>query len=310
LLVELLETRHVRDAFKAMPVKTDRNDAGHRAVDAAGMVSAHPGRMHSGCNDWSLNRAEAGLFRMTEATDQSEKAKVEGKAERGSWKLSGGALALALLTAILTGAVSYAYGVANDIRKTKLDFVNAQVEKLYGPLYGASQASEAVWNSFTRYHWRYPGETRDDGGAFFSDANPPTVAQVRRWRHWIRTVFQPLNVKMEEALFSNSHLLIGHTVPSVFRALIAHTEAYKAVIATWTDDDFRECQMIISLPSDGPICPALTALRNTAGIPFPRAVVQCIAADYAKLKQRQQELQSGLFAAFFSRSEMQAPVCD
>ena len=24
---ELLETRHVRDAFKAMPVKTDRNDA-------------------------------------------------------------------------------------------------------------------------------------------------------------------------------------------------------------------------------------------------------------------------------------------
>ena len=27
LTVELLETRHVRDAFRAMPVKTDRNDA-------------------------------------------------------------------------------------------------------------------------------------------------------------------------------------------------------------------------------------------------------------------------------------------
>ncbi len=27
LAVELLETRHVRDAFKAMPVKTDRKDA-------------------------------------------------------------------------------------------------------------------------------------------------------------------------------------------------------------------------------------------------------------------------------------------
>jgi len=27
LALELLETRHVRDAFKAMPVKTDRNDA-------------------------------------------------------------------------------------------------------------------------------------------------------------------------------------------------------------------------------------------------------------------------------------------
>jgi transposase len=29
--VELLETRHVRDAFKAMPVKSDRNDARHIA---------------------------------------------------------------------------------------------------------------------------------------------------------------------------------------------------------------------------------------------------------------------------------------
>src|SRR5712691_1330486 len=27
LAIELLETRHVRDAFKAMPVKSDRNDA-------------------------------------------------------------------------------------------------------------------------------------------------------------------------------------------------------------------------------------------------------------------------------------------
>jgi transposase len=30
LKVELLETRHVRDAFKAMPVKTDRKDARRR----------------------------------------------------------------------------------------------------------------------------------------------------------------------------------------------------------------------------------------------------------------------------------------
>ena len=40
LPVELLETRHVRDAFKAMPVKTDRKDAWHRAADAARVVSA------------------------------------------------------------------------------------------------------------------------------------------------------------------------------------------------------------------------------------------------------------------------------
>jgi len=39
LPVELLETRHVRDAFKAMPVKTDRNDAlGIASGDAARLV--------------------------------------------------------------------------------------------------------------------------------------------------------------------------------------------------------------------------------------------------------------------------------
>jgi transposase len=38
LRVDLLETRHVRDAFKPMPVKTDRKDARNRATDAVGLV--------------------------------------------------------------------------------------------------------------------------------------------------------------------------------------------------------------------------------------------------------------------------------
>ena len=39
LSVELLETRHVRDAFKAMPVKTDRKGcARYRPADAVGLV--------------------------------------------------------------------------------------------------------------------------------------------------------------------------------------------------------------------------------------------------------------------------------
>src|SRR5690349_1760588 len=40
LAVELLETRHVRDAFKAMPVKTDRKDA-------RGICPAHAARLVS-----------------------------------------------------------------------------------------------------------------------------------------------------------------------------------------------------------------------------------------------------------------------
>ncbi|MER9751564.1 hypothetical protein [Mesorhizobium sp. M0140] len=40
LAVELLETRHVRDAFKAMPVKTDCKDARHCPTHAAWLVPA------------------------------------------------------------------------------------------------------------------------------------------------------------------------------------------------------------------------------------------------------------------------------
>ena len=38
LPVELLETRHVRDAFKAMPVKTDQGCARHCSTDVARLV--------------------------------------------------------------------------------------------------------------------------------------------------------------------------------------------------------------------------------------------------------------------------------
>ena len=61
LTVELLETRHVRDAFRAMPVKTDRcaspdgqrqRRLRHRPTDAVGLV---PGRCTA--SRWLLRRS-------------------------------------------------------------------------------------------------------------------------------------------------------------------------------------------------------------------------------------------------------------
>ena len=52
LAVELLETRHVRDAFKAMPVKSDRNDArGIGATDRARLVPAGALQVDGGAGD-------------------------------------------------------------------------------------------------------------------------------------------------------------------------------------------------------------------------------------------------------------------
>ncbi len=59
--VELLETRHVRDAFKAMPVKTDRKrHARHRAADAAWLVPAGPLQIAAGAGGaGASDRAQA-----------------------------------------------------------------------------------------------------------------------------------------------------------------------------------------------------------------------------------------------------------
>jgi hypothetical protein len=217
---------------------------------------------------------------------------------RGGWKLSAGGLVLALLTAVLTGAVSYAYGVANDVRKVKLDFVNAQIEKLYGPLYSATMASNALWSDFPFYpSWRHPDSL-------------PTVDQVRRWRHWMRTVFQPLNLKADEAIIANSHLVIGGTMPTAFQGLVAHVEGYKAVIATWSANYFRDCQQHASAPTPSAPCPAITLPNNSSLIPYPSDIVQCVTKDFTSLKQRQQELQNGLVAAFFAGSVIRSPSCD
>jgi transposase len=59
LAVELLETRHVRDAFKATPVKSDRNDA--RGIDAAWVVPSGALQVDGGAGDASdAHRAQAG----------------------------------------------------------------------------------------------------------------------------------------------------------------------------------------------------------------------------------------------------------
>src|ERR1700676_4850680 len=54
LAVELLETRHVRAAFKTMPVKTDRKGrARHRSAHAARLVSSGGLQVTAGAGDAS-----------------------------------------------------------------------------------------------------------------------------------------------------------------------------------------------------------------------------------------------------------------
>ena len=90
----------------------------------------------------------APLHQTTYPLHQRAKTNVQKQAR---W---GGIIAF-LLGAMITGAVGYIFGGPNDHRKAQLDFVNAQIERLYGPLYALTQANNEIWNQFRNSeYWR------------------------------------------------------------------------------------------------------------------------------------------------------------
>jgi hypothetical protein len=207
----------------------------------------------------------------------------------------------ALIGAVITGAVGFTFGVVNDFRKSELDFVNAQIEKLYGPLYALTQANNVTWEHFLRNHWR-------QSTFYFNDTNPPTIEQAKTWRHWMKTVFQPLNIQTEKTIVENSQLIIGYTIPRTFQLLIAHTEAYKAIVGDWKDGDFEACDN--DMPQNTANCPQLKAIWNTATLNYPDSIVACVSEDYGTLKRRQQELNGSLLGSLFRATTQRSKTCD
>jgi hypothetical protein len=192
-----------------------------------------------------------------------------------------------LIVATITGAVGFLVNILNDFRKSELDFLNAQIGKLYGPLYALTQANEIAWNYFVENQWRQGDES--DARFYFIDSKPPSVQQALKWRHWMTTVFQPLNLQIEKVILENSQFTIGNTLPPAFWGAIVQAETYKAVIAGWKDTDFESCSKTIKPSIE--TCPQLKSISNTAWkINYPANIVQCVSDDYKTLTKRQQKV--------------------
>jgi hypothetical protein len=161
------------------------------------------------------------------------------------------------------------------------------------------------------YQWKHVG-AKEESTYIFDDRYPPTPAQVQRWRNWMKTVFQPQNAKMEEIILANSHLFIGGGMPKIFKILIAHTEAYKAVISTWRDGELDACEKPNVQSGSRQNCPMLIAIRNTAvGLNFPgKELSACIASDYLTLKKYQQNLIYNIFEVVAPTRVARSPDCD
>ncbi len=62
-------------------------------------------------------------------------------------------------------------------------------------------------------------------------------------------VFMPMNLKMENIILANSHLIVGGRFPDCFHQLLAHIAAYKPVLKKWAEGDFSDHVSVIDFPT-------------------------------------------------------------
>ena len=150
-----------------------------------------------------------------------------------------------LIVTVVLAALGYLATYVNSVRlenrKSRLKFLNDQIQFLYGPLYSLSHASQQAWHSFrSRY--------RPEKKAYFDPADPATDVEIVAWRNWMIEVFMPLNLQMEKAIVENAHLIEGSKMPKPFLDLLAHVETYRAVLHQWSQQDYSEYTARLEYP--------------------------------------------------------------
>jgi hypothetical protein len=190
---------------------------------------------------------------------------------------------ITFLFAALSATGAYIANTLESIRDTKLKFVNEQIEKLYGPMYALTQANNAAWNEFCGAIV----PTCEKYG-FFSERHMPTEAEVRLWRLWMKTVFQPFNVKMESVITTNAQLAIGSEFPKTFWLLVAHTEGYKPIMSEWKDSSKKNANF------------RKASFNVVNGLNYPTEIIACVKDSYRALAETRDALEATVFYGLFA----------
>jgi hypothetical protein len=148
----------------------------------------------------------------------------------------------AVLLALTAAVAKYALDGWADRRRARLERLNLQLERLYGPLLALSHANDQAWTSFRAVY--------RSQGSYWDPKNPPTPAEAVAWRLWITEVFMPLNERLEALTINQSHLLEEDEVPPCLLALCAHVEAYRGILAEWRNGNFTQSTPPVLYPGD------------------------------------------------------------
>jgi len=167
---------------------------------------------------------------------------TEARRTRKGINWQAAAIVSTVLLAFIGYAVTYANNVRIEQRKSQIEYLNEQLENLYGPLYSLTNAGRVAWEAF-RGRYR-------PGGAFFSTENPPDERELAAWVLWMREIFMPNNLKMERVIIENAHLIDGPSMPRPFTDFLVHVEGYKVVMKKWESGDYSEFASFNNYPQE------------------------------------------------------------
>ncbi|MBD3192974.1 MAG: hypothetical protein GF308_20220 [Candidatus Heimdallarchaeota archaeon] len=145
----------------------------------------------------------------------------------------------ALLVAIITATASVLSWVINSIftswkekRKEKfearLEFIDKQLEELYGPLAFLVHEGEHSFKSIFRTNRRRWVSLRGD--------KPIPEEQLALWIFWVENDFFPRNEKIKQLLMEKTHLIEGSKVPESFLHFMEHYNTWKLEHQRWKEE--------------------------------------------------------------------------
>lgn len=172
------------------------------------------------------------------------------------------AISVTIILAFFGYFVTHLNNVSLNQSKNKLEYINKQLNELYGPLLVITESTEIAFNHFL-------SKMRNKGFPTIDEFAPNEGDHFSEWRIWVENVLMHLNMRLETIIIEKSYLISEHDIPLCFKNFIAHNSDYKIIIEKWKNNIFDEYK---------------------ATLEFPKEIKLYAKTNYDKLKRKQLQL--------------------
>ncbi|KAH7620904.1 hypothetical protein NADE_003513 [Nannochloris sp. 'desiccata'] len=151
-----------------------------------------------------------------------------------------------------------------DERKAQIDRANDQVRLLYGPLLACISATRSAYAAMVRQH--SPDGTTD--GFVKAIREWPDGPEGNSYRHWMKSVLQPLNERAADIIINHLNLLESSNIDPVLLQFVAHVSSYRVILNRWEDG----------------------ATAEWSAVSYPDKLPQYVEREFKKIKRKQADL--------------------